>query len=203
MNRIFVICASLILLLVTATLSQPQVHGAIIYDWKTTNGPPGATSTLTLDDNAWNDNQVSILEIISWTWTMPNQISFNEQDFLPTINNPIPLGPKNLQIQWNAIQTKGWTLVQNSTLYAPWTVNTLYVDTYIAEPWVIGFSGNPFKLTRGQYTRRTPYVHPAPIPEPGTIALFGIGLLGMAGAKVRSRRKKKPEDISKVIISQN
>ncbi len=64
-----------------------------------------------------------------------------------------------------------------------------------------GLPTNTIPQDFGVLLYRTPTT--APIPEPGTIALFGIGLLGMAGAKVRSRRKKKPEDISKVIISQN
>ena len=37
---------------------------------------------------------------------------------------------------------------------------------------------------------------PDPIPEPTTIAILGIGLVGLAGAEVRRRRIKKAVDNS-------
>ncbi len=61
---------------------------------------------------------------------------------------------------------------------------------------IIGFDDIVFNDVTLPGTGPDPDPDPDPIPEPATIALLGIGLVGLAGAEVRRRRKKKAADRS-------
>ncbi len=62
----------------------------------------------------------------------------------------------------------------------------LYSGGPVSIQWTMGCGNDNLNFTTDT----------APVPEPTTIALLGIGLTGLAGAKLRRRRKKRAVDKS-------
>ncbi len=70
---------------------------------------------------------------------------------------------------------------------ADWTgIDEISVDSH----------GNWFTMDDFTYTQGASAPAPDPVPEPTTVALLGIGLVGLAGVDVRRRLKKKVADKS-------
>ena len=95
----------------------------------------------------------------------------NPPNFINTVNN---FG--NLEIDGSAGPTADLS-----------TAPAVNRDGLVGGPPIIAFYGlgfNPDTDITGQYLM--------PVPEPGTILLFGVGLFGLVGIGVKRRRKKSP-----------
>ncbi len=71
-------------------------------------------------------------------------------------------------------------------------------DQLTIERFQLVFNSNPFaeEILAGSWQLRGFNPNPQLVPEPATVALLGIGIVGIAGTEVRRRRKKKAVDNS-------
>ncbi len=90
------------------------------------------------------------------------------------------------QLSANAYWSSTENLLDPDPDTIAWIFDFRYGDTEIAKA-----GPNRGDSWYGLAIRSGVVVYEAPIPEPTTIAMLGIGIVGLAGAEVRRRRKKK------------
>ncbi len=108
-----------------------------------------------------------------------------------SILSPSSAPPVTVGDLGTAVSTASWNSIGQALAYGtgPWG-GIPGVNSSASYIWGDNTnSGNGFQIFR----TKAPI---DPVPEPATVALLGIGLVGLAGAEARRRRKKKTVDNS-------
>jgi len=162
-------------------------------------------------DNFHNTYGVPIVEqgsIISWqpgavdapwlTFQIPNRPELNPYKFIriqATFGSPAGVPPVTPRLDIRTLPQAGWQITDSGVepvvpdpthperWYAWWDV-TVKPNPYLEWVTIGGLDGQTFPLTWNQVVIDT--VCP-PVPEPMSMTLAGLGLMGVIGGKLRKR----------------